>query len=103
MACHYLSKRRLRRREADRQVRGAPQQAVGRPPRRRWRALWRRARPLGRRPGGSGSRGTVSACKAPDRSHATAGRPQAFRRAIDEVVGKVATEEAAKLDRQSPS
>jgi DNA-binding transcriptional MerR regulator len=28
---------------------------------------------------------------------------QAFRRAIDEVVGKVATEEAAKLDRQSPS
>jgi DNA-binding transcriptional MerR regulator len=28
---------------------------------------------------------------------------QAFRRAIDEVVGKVATEEAAKLDLQSPS
>ena len=28
---------------------------------------------------------------------------QAFRRAIDDVVGKVAAEEAAKLDRQSPS
>lgn len=28
---------------------------------------------------------------------------QAFRRAIDEVVGKVAAEEAARLDRQSPS
>ena len=27
----------------------------------------------------------------------------AFRRAIDDVVGKVAAEEAAKLDRQSPS
>jgi hypothetical protein len=28
---------------------------------------------------------------------------QVFRCAIDEVVGKVATEEAAKLDRHSPS
>ncbi len=28
---------------------------------------------------------------------------QAFGRAIDDVVGKVAAEEAAKLDRQSPS
>ena len=28
---------------------------------------------------------------------------QAFRQAIDDVVGKVAAEEAAKLDRQSPS
>ena len=31
------------------------------------------------------------------------GNPQAFRRAIDEVVGKVAAEEAAKFEDHRPS